>query len=80
MILGSPRINAHIDNIDVPGRESTFPLTPDEAHLIYSELVRHTFSRDHPMYHYAGALLSRIDSYLNENKDKLNLCKDVEIK
>lgn len=52
-----------------------FPLTTDEAKLIYDELVGHTFFRDHPMYHYSSALLQRLKSFVDENQDKLRICK-----
>jgi len=56
--------------------ESTiFPLTADEAKLLYDELRTHTFYREHPMYHYHSSLLDRMRSFIENNQDKLRICK-----
>jgi hypothetical protein len=54
---------------------SMFPLTADEAKLLYDELRTHTFSQHHPMYLYAYPLLSRIQAFIERNQDELRICR-----
>lgn len=41
-----------------------FPLTKNEARLIYDELQNHWFSRDHPYYHYSDSLMERLRRFV----------------
>lgn len=60
---------------EYPIDNPTFPLTPDEAKLLYDELRTYTFSQHHPMYLYAHPLLSRIKSFVEANVEHLRICK-----
>lgn len=48
----------------------TFPLTRNEAQLIYDELRNHWFSRDHVHYHYSDGLMSRLRQFVYGDKPK----------